>query len=97
VPRKKVVYRPHKKPVATRPADQTRIPAPERGTAIHPTALTGQPSIQQGDRVRITTGLYAGELATVESFAGGVIPAAVVRTDDGRTRRARTVDLIRES
>ena len=39
------------------------------------------------------TGLYAGETAVVESLAGGVIPAANVRTEAGRTRRVRTVDL----
>ena len=36
---------------------------------------------------------FAGELATVESLVSGVIPAAVVRTDAGRTRRVRAVDL----
>ena len=39
------------------------------------------------------TGLYAGETAVVESIAGGVIPAANVRTEAGRTRRVRTIDL----
>jgi transcription antitermination factor NusG len=55
--------------------------------------MTGGPETKVGARVRITSGLYAGELATVESVAGGVIPAVVVRTDTGRSRRARTVDL----
>jgi transcription antitermination factor NusG len=57
-------------------------------------AMTGRAEIRQGGRVQITSGLYEGELATVESVVGGVIPAAVVRTDAGRTRRVRTVDLI---
>jgi hypothetical protein len=56
--------------------------------------MTGRPEIKVGSRVRITSGLYAGELAVVESVVGGVIPAAVVRTDAARSRRARTVDLI---
>jgi len=40
-------------------------------------------------------GLYAGELAIVESLSNGVIPAAAVRTDTGKTRRIRAVDLER--
>jgi len=39
------------------------------------------------------SGLYAGEAAVVESLAGGLIPAALVRTEAGRARRARTIDL----
>lgn len=56
--------------------------------------MTGRADIVQGARVQITSGLFAGEFAIVESLVGGVIPAAVVRTEAGRTRRARTVDLI---
>jgi hypothetical protein len=56
--------------------------------------MTGRADIVQGARVQITSGLFAGEFAIVESIVGGVIPAAVVRTEAGRTRRARTVDLI---
>ena len=62
--------------------------------SINLQAMTGRPEIGVGSRVRITSGLYAGELAIVESVVGGVIPAAVVRTDDGKSRRARTVDLV---
>jgi hypothetical protein len=39
------------------------------------------------------TGLYVGETAVVESISSGVIPAASVRTEAGRTRRVRTIDL----
>ena len=47
-----------------------------------------------GDRVRIIgSGLYNGEAAVVESLPGGVIPSALVRTEAGRTRRVRTIDL----
>ena len=56
--------------------------------------MTGRADIVQGARVQITSGLFAGEFAIVESIVGGVIPAAVVRTEAGKTRRARTVDLI---
>jgi hypothetical protein len=56
--------------------------------------MTGRADIVQGARVQITSGLFAGEFAIVESVVGGVIPAAVVRTEAGRTRRTRTVDLV---
>lgn len=56
--------------------------------------MTGRAGLVQGTRVQITSGLYAGEFAIVESVVGGVIPAAVVRTEAGKTRRARTVDLV---
>ena len=45
-------------------------------------------------RTVMGTGLYAGETAVVESIVGGVIPAADVRTEAGRTRRVRTIDLV---
>jgi hypothetical protein len=60
---------------------------------INLTAMTGRGDIVQGGRVRIGSGLYAGEIAIVESVIGGVIPAALVRTEAGRARRVRTVDL----
>lgn len=56
--------------------------------------MTGRADIVKGARVRIGSGLYQGEIAIVESVIGGVIPAAVVRTEAGRTRRARTIDLV---
>ena len=57
-------------------------------------AMTGRADIVPGTRVQITSGLFAGEFAMVESLVGGMIPAAVVRTEAGRTRRARTIDLV---
>jgi len=63
--------------------------------SINLSASTGRAGLKVGDRVRITgTGLYSGETAVVESIAGGVIPAADVRTEAGRTRRVRTIDLV---
>jgi hypothetical protein len=57
-------------------------------------ALTTRTDISIGDRVRIGGGgLYSGELATVESLVGGAIPAAMVRTEAGKQRRVRSVDL----
>ena len=62
---------------------------------INNQASTGRTGIEVGMRVSIMgTGLYAGETAVVESIAGGVIPAADVRTEAGRTRRVRTIDLV---
>ncbi|CAN5608137.1 hypothetical protein BH20CHL6_BH20CHL6_15150 [soil metagenome] len=61
---------------------------------INMTARAGRGEFAIGDRVRISSsGLYSGEDAVVETLAGGVIPAAVVRTVAGRTRRVRTIDL----
>jgi hypothetical protein len=62
--------------------------------AIDVTAGGGRTGLALGDRVRIIgTGLYAGEAAVIERFAGGVVPAALVRTESGRTRQVRTIDL----
>jgi hypothetical protein len=62
--------------------------------AIDLTAGAGGGAFAIGDRVRIVgSGLYNGEAAVVESLPGGVIPSALVRTEGGRTRRVRTIDL----
>ena len=94
--RRKVTYPPPKTATKGAPpvlgAADPRNPA-GRTVAINLAATTGRASIRLGDRVRILSGLYAGESAIVESVAGGVIPAAMVRTDTGRTRRSRTIDL----
>lgn len=39
------------------------------------------------------SGLYNGEAAVIEKLSGGVIPTALVRTEAGRSRQARTIDL----
>jgi hypothetical protein len=74
-------------------ADARAAAAASRTVSINLEAMTGR-QIAQGARVQITSGLYAGEVAIVESVVGGVIPAAVVRTEAGRSRRVRTVDLV---
>jgi hypothetical protein len=62
--------------------------------SINLSASTGRAGLKVGDRVRISgTGLYSGELATIEKLATGPIPSAVVRTEAGRTRQVRTIDL----
>jgi len=68
---------------------------PPTVASINRQAGTGRTGIEVGMRVTILgTGLYVGETAVVESIAGGVIPAANVRTESGRTRRVRTIDLV---
>ncbi len=62
--------------------------------SINLSASTGRAGLKVGDRVRINgTGLYTGEFATIEKLTTGAIPSAVVRTEAGRTRQVRTIDL----
>jgi hypothetical protein len=80
-------------PGASAAADARAAAAAARVASINLQAMTGRADIHQGSRVVIGSGLGAGELATVESVIGGVIPAALVRTDAGMARRVRTIDL----
>jgi hypothetical protein len=97
VARRKVTYPPPK--TANRPAPPTGLPddAPYvRPTVaiIDTTAGKGRAGLTVGGKVRITgTGLYAGETAVIERLSNGVIPSAVVRTEAGKTRQVRTIDL----
>jgi hypothetical protein len=62
--------------------------------SIDLTAARGKDGFATGDRVRIAgSGLYSGEAAVIERMSGGVIPTALVRTEAGRTRQVRTIDL----
>ena len=62
--------------------------------SINLSASTGRAGLKVGDRVRINgTGLYTGEFAAIEKLTTGAIPSAVVRTEAGRTRQVRTIDL----
>jgi hypothetical protein len=88
------------------PPRSSKGPAPAYAAPVTPPtvalinrqARTGRTDIEVGMRVTILgAGLYAGEVAVVESIVGGVIPAADVRTEAGRTRRVRTIDLVRAS
>lgn len=94
--RRKVTYPPPKTATKGPPpilgAADPRNPA-GRTVSINLAATTGRASIRVGETVRILSGLYAGEPAVVESTSFGVIPSAMVRTEAGRTRRARTIDL----
>jgi len=80
-------------PAATEAAAARAAQAAARVANINLEAMTGRAGIAQGSRVRIASGLYAGEFAIVESVVGGVIPAALVRTEAGRTRQVRAIDL----
>jgi hypothetical protein len=62
--------------------------------SINTSAGAGRTGLKVGDRVRITgAGLYSGEIATIDRLTTGVIPGAVVRTEAGRTRQVRAIDL----
>lgn len=93
--RKKITYPPAK--TATKGGSAAPVVDPRnqsvRTVSIDTTAMLGRGELRIGDKVRIMSGLYAGEAAIVESVVGGVIPAALVRTEAGRTRRTRTIDL----
>ena len=78
---------------STGPGDAARIGPVNRAVTINLQATTGRADIRVGQRVQIAAGLYEGEAGTVESIVNGVIPAAVVRTADGKSRRVRTIDL----
>lgn len=96
--RKKVFY-PKARPGApaapgSPAADLRAAAAASRTVSIDLGAMRAGAGINTGDRVQIKSGLYSGELATVESVVSGVIPAAVVRTDAGMSRRVRAIDLV---
>ena len=87
------------------PARTDNKPAQRPGAGpepyVRPTVATidlnagsGRAGLSVGDRVRISgSGLYSGETAVIEKLTSGVIPAALVRTDAGRSRQVRTIDL----
>lgn len=91
--RKRKIFIPTKRtpPKVVPGTEATARPA---GVSINLSALGGRAGLSVGDRVRILgNGLYAGEIAIIERLAGGVVPAAGVRTEAGRTRTVRTIDL----
>ena len=97
MPKRKVTYPPAK--TANRPPPPTGLP--DDAPYVRPTvaiidvnAGKGRAGLSVGTRVRITgSGLYSGEFAVIERMANGVIPSAVVRTEAGKTRQVRTIDL----
>lgn len=92
--KRKVTYPPPRSSKGPAPAP-VPYATPPTVAVINMQATTGKASIEVGMRVLIQgTGLYTGEYAVVESLVNGVIPAAAVRTEAGRTRRVRTIDLV---
>jgi hypothetical protein len=97
VRKRKTTYPPAK--TANRPAPATGLPTDP--PYVRPTVATidltagkGRAGLTVGGRVRIAgTGLYNGEVAVIEKLVAGVIPQAVVRTEAGKTRQVRTIDL----
>ncbi len=95
--KRKVTYPPAK--TANRPAPASGLPTDV--PYVRPTVATidlnagkGRTGLAVGGRVRISgTGLYSGEIAVIEKLVSGVIPQAVVRTEAGKTRQVRTIDL----
>jgi hypothetical protein len=92
--KRRTYYPPSRSSKGPAPAHVPQV-TPPTVAVINRQAGTGRPGIKVGMRVTIQGGgLYAGETAVVESITAGVIPAAMVRTEAGRTRRVRTVDLL---
>jgi hypothetical protein len=97
VRKRKVTYPPPK--TANRPPPASGLPTD--APYVRPTVATidltagkGRAGLTVGGRVRIAgSGLYAGEIAVIERLVTGVIPQAVVRTEAGKTRQVRTIDL----
>ena len=95
--KRKTVYPPARTDTRPAPVDGAGPEAYVRPTVatIDLNASRGKAGLAVGDRVRITgSGLYAGEAAVIEKLVSGVIPAALVRTESGSSRRARTIDLV---
>jgi hypothetical protein len=95
VPRKrKVVYPPSRSSKGTPPPPRVQV-TPATVAVINQGARLGRDDITEGAWVTITgSGANAGESGRVERLVPGVIPAAVVHLEGGRTRRVRTVDLM---
>lgn len=92
--KRKVFYPTSRKTKGAAPAAGTPAFVPPTVVAIDLDAGVGRKDIVAGSRVTILgTGLYAGETAVVERLIAGGIPAALVRTEAGGTRRVRTIDL----
>ena len=91
--KRKVVYPPPK--TSTAPPRPDGAPTgPRAAITIDRSAKVGRPGLEVGARVRIGgTGLYVGEVAVIERLHSHPIPAALVRTEAGRTRQVRAIDL----
>lgn len=94
--KRKITYPPAKTATKRAPAP-TPDPTIERPNLvrINAAAGAGRAGFVVGDRVRIeASGMFAGEIAVIERLISGVIPSALVRTQSGRSRQVRTIDLV---
>jgi hypothetical protein len=92
--KRKVFYPPPRNQKGPAPAGAPVAFVPTTVVSIDLRAGVGRKDVAVGSRVKILGGgLYAGEVAIVERLISGGIPAALVRTEAGRTRRVRTIDL----
>jgi hypothetical protein len=100
-PRKRKTTYPPPRNAPARPPRPGEAGGPDAAAYVRPTvasinlsASAGRSGLKVGDRVRIAgQGLYSGEIASIERLTSGAIPSAVVRTEAGRTRQVRTIDL----
>jgi len=97
--RKRKVFYPPSKSSKGAPPPVARVPiTPPTVAVINRDAILGRASIAAGIWATIVgTGANAGESGRVEKVVPGVIPAAIVRLESGKTRRVRTVDLMPSS
>ena len=94
MPAKRKVNYPPARTATRQPRPAGDPAAMRRGpVTIELDAAKGRAGLKIGDRVRIGSGAYAGEIAVIEKLTNGPIASATVRTEAGRTRMARTVDL----
>lgn len=92
--KRKPFYPPKRTPPKAAPAPGDAPPVRSSVVSIDLAAQRGRDGLAVGQRVRILgTGLYAGEIAVIEKLGGSVVPAATVRTEAGRSRQVRTIDL----
>jgi hypothetical protein len=91
--KRKVAYPPPRSSKA--PPAPNRVPVnPPTLAVINTAAGRGRSDLFVGLRVTILgTGINAGEAAVIERLVGGVIPAVIVRTAAGGTRRVRAIDV----
>jgi hypothetical protein len=94
--KRKVVYPPAKTATKRQPLPGSDAsPTRPNLATINLAAGQGRAGLAVGDRVRIeAAGALSGEEAAIERLSAGVIPSALVRTDSGRTRQVRTIDLV---
>jgi hypothetical protein len=94
--KRKITYPPAKTATKRAPAP-TPDPSIERPNLvrINAAAGAGRAGFSVGDRVLIeASGMFSGEIAVIERLSPGVIPSALVRTESGRSRQVRTIDLV---